>query len=181
MSKANIDVVKKIYTAFGQGNIPAVLALFDPSIEWVAAENSPLADRSPYRGLNQVVEGVFTRIGVEFPGLTIQVDELLDAGDKIVMLGRYHGVRKTTGKDSRRRWLTSGRSRPAKSQSFSNTWTPIRWLKRQNRRSHAIAVRMQSVPRNLCRFAYQPLNLRTAVKPTAETRRASCSNSRQPR
>lgn len=98
MSKANIDVVNRIYTAFGQGNIPAVLDLFDPSIEWFAAENSPLADRSPYRGRSQVVEGVFTRIGLEFPGLAIQVDELLDAGDKIVMLGRYHGVRKATGR-----------------------------------------------------------------------------------
>lgn len=95
---SNMDAVNRIYAAFAAGNIPAVLELFDPSIEWLAAENSPLADRSPYRGLNQVVEGVLTRIGVEFPGLTIQVDELLDAGDKIVMLGRYHGVRKATGK-----------------------------------------------------------------------------------
>ena len=99
MSKANIDVVTNIYTAFGQGNIPAVLELFDPAIEWVSAESSPLADRSPYRGYNQVVEGVFTRIGLEFPGLVIQVNELLDAGEKVVMLGRYHGVRKATGKE----------------------------------------------------------------------------------
>ena len=95
---SNMDVVNRIYAAFAAGNIPAVLELFDPAIEWFAAENSPLADRSPYRGLNQVVEGVFTRIGLEFPGLAIQVDELLDAGDKIVMLGRYHGVRKATRK-----------------------------------------------------------------------------------
>ena len=95
---SNMDVVNKIYAAFAGGNIPAVLELFDPAMEWFAAENSPLGDRSPYRGLNQVVEGVFTRIGLEFPGLAIQVDELLDAGDKIVMLGRYHGVRKATGR-----------------------------------------------------------------------------------
>ena len=95
---SNMDTVNKIYSAFAAGNIPGVLEWFDPAIEWVAAENSPLADHSPYRGLNQVVEGVFTRIGLEFPGLAIQVDELLDAGEKIVMLGRYHGVRKATGK-----------------------------------------------------------------------------------
>jgi ketosteroid isomerase-like protein len=93
-----MDTVNKIYSAFAVGNIPAVLDLFDPAIEWVAAENSPLADHSPYRGLNQVVEGVFTRIELEFPGLAIQVDELLDAGERVVMLGRYHGVRKATGK-----------------------------------------------------------------------------------
>jgi uncharacterized protein len=95
---SNMDAVNKIYAAFAARDIPAVIELFDPSIEWVAAENSPLADRSPYRGLKQVVEGVFTRIGLEFPGLAIQVDEFLDAGDKIVMLGRYHGIRKATGK-----------------------------------------------------------------------------------
>ena len=95
---SNMDSVNKIYAAFAAGNIPGLLELFDPAIEWVAAENSPLADHSPYRGLNQVVEGVFTRIGLEFPGLAIQVDELLDAGERVVMLGRYHGVRKATGK-----------------------------------------------------------------------------------
>jgi ketosteroid isomerase-like protein len=94
---SNMDIVNKIYSAFAAGNIPAVLESFDPAIEWVAAENSPWADHSPYRGLNQVVEGVFTRIGLEFPGLAIQVDELLDAGERIVR-GRYHGVRKATGK-----------------------------------------------------------------------------------
>jgi uncharacterized protein len=95
----NMEVVNKIYASFAAGDVPALIELFDPAIEWVAAENSPLADRSPYRGLNQVLEGVFARIGNEFPGLKIQVDELLDAGAKIVMLGRYHGVRKATGKE----------------------------------------------------------------------------------
>jgi len=98
MSQANLNVVKSIYEAFGQENIPAVLDLFDPTIEWVAADNSPFADRSPYHGLNQVLEGVFMRIGADFPGLTIRVDELLDAGAKVVMLGVYNGLRKATGK-----------------------------------------------------------------------------------
>ena len=125
MSKLNLEIVNKIYAEFAVGNIPAVLELFDPSIEWVAAENSPLADRSPYRGLNQVVEGVFTRIGLEFPGLAIQVDELLDAGNKVVMLGRYHGVRKATGKGFHAQvahiWtMTDGRA--SKFQQYLDTY-----------------------------------------------------------
>jgi hypothetical protein len=39
-----------------------------------------------------------SRIGLEFPGLAIQVDELWMRAIEIVMLGRYHGVRKATGK-----------------------------------------------------------------------------------
>jgi ketosteroid isomerase-like protein len=125
MSKLNVEIVSKIYAEFAAGNIPAVLELFDPSIEWFAAENSPLADRSPYRGLNQIVEGVFTRIGLEFPGLTIQVDELLDAGNKVAMLGRYHGVRKSTGKGFHAQvahvWtMTDGRA--SKFQQYLDTY-----------------------------------------------------------
>jgi ketosteroid isomerase-like protein len=122
---SNMDAVNKIYAAFAAGDIPAMLELFDPAIEWVAAENSPLADRSPYRGLNQVVEGVFTRIGLEFPSLAIQVDEFLDAGDKIVMLGRYHGIRKATGKGFHAQvahiW-TMNRGKAAKFQQYLDTY-----------------------------------------------------------
>lgn len=98
MSQENVNVVRDIYEAFGRGNIPAVLATLDPNIEWIAANNSPYADRSPYHGVNQVLEGVFMRIGADFDGFTIKVGELLDAGDKIVMLGSYSGVVKATGK-----------------------------------------------------------------------------------
>jgi ketosteroid isomerase-like protein len=98
MSQENINVVKNIYKAFGQGDIPAVFELFDPAIEWIAAENSPAAAGSPYHGLNEVREGVFMLIGADFPEFSIRVDELFDAGDKVVMLGFYVGVRKATGK-----------------------------------------------------------------------------------
>ena len=98
MSQANVNVVKNIYQAFGQGDIPAVFELFDPDIEWVAAENSPAAPGSPYHGLNAVRDGVFTPIAMGFEGFVIRVDELLDAGDKVVMLGYYLGARKATGK-----------------------------------------------------------------------------------
>ena len=122
---SNMDAVRNIYAAFAAGDIPALLELFDPAIEWVAAENSPLADRSPYRGLNQVVEGVLTRIGLEFPGLAIQIDELLDAGNKVVMLGRYHAVRKATGKEFHAQvahvWTIAG-GRASKFQQYLDTY-----------------------------------------------------------
>ena len=38
------------------------------------------------------------RIVSGYEGFTIRVDELLDAGDKVVMLGYYLGARKATGK-----------------------------------------------------------------------------------
>jgi len=98
MPQENVNVVKSIYKAFDQGNIPAVFNLFDPSIEWIAADNSPAAEGSPYHGADEVREGVFMRIVTGFEGFIIRVDELLDAGDKVVMLGYYLGACKATGK-----------------------------------------------------------------------------------
>lgn len=98
VSQGNIELANSIYKAFNQGDFAAVLDVLDPRIEWVAADSSPLADRSPYHGLDEVRDGVFERIAAGFPGLTIRVDELLDAGDKVVMLGVYLGVFKPTGK-----------------------------------------------------------------------------------
>jgi ketosteroid isomerase-like protein len=40
MSQQNIDIVKTAYEAFGRGDIPGVVATFDPNIEWVAPAGS---------------------------------------------------------------------------------------------------------------------------------------------
>jgi ketosteroid isomerase-like protein len=98
MSQENIDVINKIYEAFGQRDFAAVLEHFGPAIEWVAAVNSPLADRSPYRGLDEVREGVFMRIAAGFERLTVRVDEIFGADDRVVVLGFYDGVYTGNGK-----------------------------------------------------------------------------------
>jgi len=98
MSQENVHVVRSIYEAVGRGDVPAVLATFDPNIEWIAAENNPNGAGSPFHGVNEVLEKVFIPLGTQWDGFTITTDELLDAGDKVVMLGTYHGVFKPTGK-----------------------------------------------------------------------------------
>ena len=98
MSQENISVINRIYEAFGQRDFAAVLDLFGPTIEWIAALNSPLADRSPYRGLDEVREGPLMRIAANFESLMVRVDEIFGAGDKVVALGFYDGVYKANGK-----------------------------------------------------------------------------------
>jgi ketosteroid isomerase-like protein len=98
MSRAGVSVVERIYEAFGRRDLPALFELFDPGIEWIAAENSPAGARSPYHGPKEIQEEVFARIGSDFEDFAIRVDELLDAGDRVVMLGYYLGARRSTGK-----------------------------------------------------------------------------------
>ena len=98
MSQENVALVEAIYAAFGAGDVPGVLARMSPDIVWNEAENFPYADRNPYLGPEAVLTGVFGRIGTEWDGFTVVPDELLDAGDAVVVLGRYRGTYKATGR-----------------------------------------------------------------------------------
>ena len=91
MSEENINLIKNIYEKFNGRNYSDVLELFGKDLEWIAANSSPLADRSPYHGVDAVRDGVFARIAAGFSKLTVQVDEIFRAGDKVVVLGYYNG------------------------------------------------------------------------------------------
>ena len=101
MSKENVALIKGIYDAFGRGDVPAVLGSMSPNIVWNEAENFPYADRNPYVGPDAIVQGVFMRLGTEWDGFTVVPEEILDAGDTVVALGRYLGSYKATGKQQR--------------------------------------------------------------------------------
>ena len=98
MSEQNVALVRSVYEAFGKGDIPAVLGCMASDMEWNEAENFPYADGNPYVGADAIVAGVFMRLGGEWDGFTVVPDEFLDAGDTVVMLGRYKGICKATGK-----------------------------------------------------------------------------------
>jgi hypothetical protein len=101
MSSENVEVVRAIYDAFGQGDVPAVLGRMDQAIEWREAENFLYADRNPYIGPQAVLEGVFMRLGAEWEGFAVTPEEWLDAGNHVVVLGTYSGAHRATGREVR--------------------------------------------------------------------------------
>jgi ketosteroid isomerase-like protein len=98
MSNTNVELIRGLYNDFATGNIPAVLAAMSPDIIWNEAENFPYADGNPYIGPEAVLNGVFARCGGEWDGFAVKVDEILDAGDTIIAMGRYLGTFKATGR-----------------------------------------------------------------------------------
>jgi len=95
---ANLDLVRGIYSAFARGDMPAVLAAMSPDMVWNEAENFPYADGNPYRGSDAILAGVFARLGGEWDGFAAVPEEFLDAGDTIIVLGRYRGTFKASGR-----------------------------------------------------------------------------------
>lgn len=98
MAQENIELVRSIYAAFGAGDVNAVIARMAPDIEWNEAENFPYADGNPYRGPEAVLTGVFARLGSEWEAFAAVPEEFLDAGDTVLVLGRYSGRHKATGR-----------------------------------------------------------------------------------
>jgi hypothetical protein len=98
MSESNLRVVQDFYAAIARGDGPAAISLMDPSIVWNEAESFPYADRNPYIGPGAVAEGVFFRLATEWNQFQALPDEFLDAGDTIVVRGRYRGTYIATSK-----------------------------------------------------------------------------------
>lgn len=93
---SNLDLVRGVYDAFARGDIPAVLGSLSPDISWTEAEGFPYG--GTYVGPEAVLEGVFMRLGTEWDGFSAVPDEFIDGGDAVVVLGRYGGTYKATGK-----------------------------------------------------------------------------------
>jgi uncharacterized protein len=92
-----IEIVKQVYQAFNASDIAMWLTFFAPTFEWYAADNSPIADRSPYRGLDTVCGEVLPRLATLFPGMQLRADEILATENKAVMLGYYHNLPQKAG------------------------------------------------------------------------------------
>ena len=97
MSQENVGLIGAIYDAFAAGDIHGVVGRMSPDIVWNEAENFPYADGNPYCGPEAILGGVFARLGSEWDGFGAIPEEYLDAGDTVVVLGRYRGTCKATG------------------------------------------------------------------------------------
>lgn len=118
MSKENVALIKAIYDAFALGDVPGVLARMSSDIVWNEAENFPYADGNPYVGPDAIVQGVFARCASEWDGFAVAPEEVLDAGDTVVAVGRYLGVYKATGKPMRTQFAHVWRVAAGKASQF---------------------------------------------------------------
>jgi uncharacterized protein len=89
-SNQNKAILEGLYKAFAIGDMPTVMAGMDPNIVWNAAESSPYADGSPYKGPDAILNGVFARIGADYEHFSLK-DIVLHgmSNDKILATLRY--------------------------------------------------------------------------------------------
>jgi uncharacterized protein len=97
MQMTAVEIVKRSYDAFARGDMDGVVGDMDPDIEWHQAQGLPHGGY--YRGLDEVRRNIFDPLDAEWwDEFTAAPDEFLDAGDHVVVLGRYRGTAKETGR-----------------------------------------------------------------------------------
>ena len=96
MSQENVEIVRRLLAALqsvDSGNFERRFAeireIFDPEVEWVAAPHSLLASEE-YRGYDGV-RRFWTQFLSAWDEYGLQVDEVIDAGDRVVAVMRLSG------------------------------------------------------------------------------------------
>ena len=92
-----LEVAQAVYASHEARDTPGLVELLHPEVEWYQAENHPYAGDGPWRGREEVVDRVATPINEDWDGFITDVEEYIEAGDKVIVLGRYRGRHKSTG------------------------------------------------------------------------------------
>ena len=58
--------IETLYARLGERDYEAVMLYLADDIVWIVADNSPLADRSPYHGIAELRSGIFERLNDGF-------------------------------------------------------------------------------------------------------------------
>jgi uncharacterized protein len=94
----NFEIVDQCYEKFKKGDVPGLLAIFEPRIEFRLAEGHPYRmDGKPWFGGQEITQNFFMK-GTEWQDWNIHIDRAIEAGDAVVVEGRYAGIYKPTGR-----------------------------------------------------------------------------------
>jgi ketosteroid isomerase-like protein len=96
MSQENVDALRRSNKAFNDGDLDGALEIYDPQVVYHEQPGTPLDTAEVLRGLDEVRASVTSYIA-EFPDFHSEIDELLDAGDKVVCVQRWIGTGRGSG------------------------------------------------------------------------------------
>jgi ketosteroid isomerase-like protein len=93
MSRENVEVVRRCFDAYQAGDIAASVTTLDPEVEF---DMTYRPDGRVFNGYEGVAEGMRTWTGA-FESWTFAIEEIVDAGDQVVVVTRERGRGKRSG------------------------------------------------------------------------------------
>ena len=109
MATTSTHQVERFYDSVAAGDLAAALEVLGDRIEWHEAPGMPYRSERPYRGAAEVADRVLGPINVDVDQLALNVEQFVDLGHHVAVLGRYGGIGRA--------------SRKAVDQPFVHVWT----------------------------------------------------------
>lgn len=95
-----VDLVRSFYAALGRGDVPGLLGLLHPDLEWTEAEGFPYYSGT-WRTPADVLEKLIKPLMRDWDNFSAAAGDFIAEGDRVVSLGVYSGTSKATGKAMR--------------------------------------------------------------------------------
>jgi hypothetical protein len=95
LMKTNLETIQGIYKGDAEQIAKNLQSALAPRFEWTEAAGFPYA--GTYHSMEEVGKNVFARLATEWDGYRAEVDKFYDAGDTIIVTGRYLGTYKKSG------------------------------------------------------------------------------------
>jgi ketosteroid isomerase-like protein len=107
MSKENVEIVKRIFEGWSEGDFRPGREAFSDDVVFVA--DDPVLGRTPCHGLSEVT--AYTREYLSsWSHVRHVAQEIIDCGDRVFVAERHIGVGKHSGVKSEEQHTPSGRS-----------------------------------------------------------------------
>ena len=93
--QGNVQVVQEAYAAYKRGDIQTILDRLSKDVEWIAPGVEPVA--GTYHGPDEVAR-FFRQVNEISEFSSFEPGEYVAQGDRVVVLGRYKGIVRNTGR-----------------------------------------------------------------------------------
>ena len=97
MSRENVELVRQVYEAARRRDPAAVLALYDPQVEWDASRTHLGGLTGPVVHGRDDLREWFREWFVAWEGLEDREDELIEAGEQVISVGRTRARGRSSG------------------------------------------------------------------------------------
>jgi ketosteroid isomerase-like protein len=95
---SEVQRLKDWYAGLSEGNLELVFAALDSDIEWRQAEGNPYQPSgAPWFGREAIKQNLFAKLAADWENFAVIPHSFHDAGDIVVVEGRYTGTFKRTG------------------------------------------------------------------------------------
>jgi uncharacterized protein len=125
MSQENVEIVRRIYTCWTPGSSPPESNLLHPDIEWVNPSDAlEPGTRTGIEAFASITKGLDDTIS----DFRMDVERLIDAGDRVVVIATMRGRGSASGVDIERRHGSIWTVRDGKAVRFQWFYEPAEAL-----------------------------------------------------